>query len=393
MTCLKSHSEINDRAKNWTFRLWSDDHYDWIYALLDHLAIQIWCRQACVPVELFTAHQIVLVSAGAVRQPRVQWIPYAVHSHLSSAVWVMACCTVVGKLAPAYEAVITTGTTLENHCATSKVLFARHHVPGHHGFPGCSRWQRGLVAGCAPESGLFSARGWWERRAAMMPGEWCFMLGCTSREGGTGDRTDCFAKPFVIADKPEYNKAKELQVPVSWSIWVCEKSYDYQQKVILQIWRDQQYGENLWKEMFPNICLQLFLRKVPTQPALLTEHWGERDFSYLEGGSCWLLTFRSQSIWGWKVRKTVLKFRMLSGRLPADDVSEKFIASVAQLNMYPLCLSCDLPWLFISILGHCKTVLGSSSARLRDLMKLVLSVLLNWCPGDRTVCSHGQPLM
>lgn len=134
MTCLKSHSEINDRAKNWTFRLWSDDHYDWIYALLDHLAIQIWCRQACVPVELFTAHQIVLVSAGAVRQPRVQWILYAVHSHLSSVVWVMACCTVVGRLVPAYEAVITTGTTLENHRATSKVLFACHHVPGHHGF-------------------------------------------------------------------------------------------------------------------------------------------------------------------------------------------------------------------------------------------------------------------
>lgn len=45
-----------------------------------------------------------------------------------------ACCTVVGKLAPAYEPVITTGTTLESHRFTSKVLFACHHVPGHHSF-------------------------------------------------------------------------------------------------------------------------------------------------------------------------------------------------------------------------------------------------------------------
>lgn len=75
---------------------------------------------------------------------------------LISQVWfgMMACCTVVGKLAPAYEAVIATGTTLESHRVTSKVLFACHHVPGHQ-FPGRSRWQRGLVAGYAPESGPF----------------------------------------------------------------------------------------------------------------------------------------------------------------------------------------------------------------------------------------------
>lgn len=48
----------------------------------------------------------------------------------------------------------------------------------------------------------------------MMPREWCFTLDCMSREGGTGDRTDCFAKPFLIADKTEYSKAKELQVPI-----------------------------------------------------------------------------------------------------------------------------------------------------------------------------------
>ena len=48
----------------------------------------------------------------------------------------------------------------------------------------------------------------------MMPRELCFMLGGTSRVEGTGDRTDCFAKPFLIADKTEYSKAKELQVPV-----------------------------------------------------------------------------------------------------------------------------------------------------------------------------------
>lgn len=40
------------------------------------------------------------------------------------------CCTVVGKLAPAYEAVITTGTTLESHSITSEMPFACPQMPG-----------------------------------------------------------------------------------------------------------------------------------------------------------------------------------------------------------------------------------------------------------------------
>lgn len=46
----------------------------------------------------------------------------------------MVCCTAVGKLAPVYEAVITTGTTLESHCVTSEMPFACPQMPGHYGF-------------------------------------------------------------------------------------------------------------------------------------------------------------------------------------------------------------------------------------------------------------------
>ena len=67
-------------------------------------------------------------------------------------------------------------------------------------FPGCSRWQHGSVAGCAPESGPFLLEAG-DRCADVMPREWCFTLGCTSREGGTGGISDYFAKPFLIADK------------------------------------------------------------------------------------------------------------------------------------------------------------------------------------------------
>lgn len=43
-------------------------------------------------------------------------------------------------------------------------------------------------------------------------------------EQRTEDRTNCFAKLFLIADLTERCKAKKWQVPVSWGIWVMRRA-------------------------------------------------------------------------------------------------------------------------------------------------------------------------
>lgn len=236
------------------------------------------------------------------RQPRVQWIPYAIHSHLSSVVWddgLLHCGRKVSSCV--WGCYYHMNSPRKSLCHKKGAVCTSPPARASQ-FPGCSRWQHGSVAGCAPESGpLLLEAG--DRDVQM----WCPGNGvsCRAAWAGTGEQ----GAYLIISPNlsslliKQYSKAKELQLPVPWSIWVCENNYDHQQKIILQICGDQQYGENLWKEMFPNICLQLFLRKMPTQPAMLTEHWGERDFSYAGGGSSGLLTFGSQPIWGCKVSK------------------------------------------------------------------------------------------
>lgn len=79
-------------------------------------------------------------------------MPFALISQVEFAL--MACCTEVGKLPSAYEAVITTGKTLESDHVTSKALF---NVTTCQGIivPGCHRRQDGSVAGSAPGSAHF----------------------------------------------------------------------------------------------------------------------------------------------------------------------------------------------------------------------------------------------
>lgn len=81
-------------------------------------------------------------------------------------------------------------------------------------FLGSSRWQRGSVAGYTSESGPFLLQAGDRDVQMRWPAYDVSVLGCTSRKGGTGDRTGSFVNLFLIDDKTEYSKTKELQVPV-----------------------------------------------------------------------------------------------------------------------------------------------------------------------------------
>lgn len=187
--------------------------------------------------------------------------------------------------------------------------------------------------------------------------------------------------PFLVADKTRYSKAQESLAPLPWNIWICEKSYEYP-KFILQIQADQQYGENLRTQVFPKVCLQLFLRKV------FNEHWGERDFGYLGGGSSWLLTFCSQSVWGWKVSKTVLKFSMVFGRLMMWVWhAESKRALLNWICILSLCLVTSPDCLSGSwSLLRCAGVIFSWSHSPHEACYLYPST--DWWPRDRRVCCH-----
>lgn len=52
--------------------------------------------------------------------------------------------------------------------------------------------------------------------------------------------------------------------------------------------------------------------------------------------------------------------------------------SIAQLNMNPLFLPSDFSWVFMNILGHCNTVLGSFSAGFTVFIMLMFFLPLTW---------------
>lgn len=138
---------------------------------------------------------------------------------------------------------------------------------------------------------------------------------------------------------------------------------------------------------------------MPTQPVMF-EHWTLRRKGVKVSETWQLLAL---SIWIWinlgkidgNFNKTMLKFRMLFGRVPGHDLSEpcrnwewKLFNWVCILSLCPMTCPDGLSTSWVTAIlcwGHLQLV--------SDLMKPVFSVFLSWCPGDRTVCYHGHVIL
>jgi len=78
-----------------------------------------------------------------------------------------------------------------------------------------------------------------------MPREWCFILGRTSREGGTGDRTDRFAKPFLLLIKLSTVRPSNCRFLFPEESGSVRIAMTTSRRLYFKKVGDQQYVENL----------------------------------------------------------------------------------------------------------------------------------------------------